>query len=85
MLCLAILFLSAAQFFFLLFLLKHFAWDAISSMMQKREEKIANDLDSAEQSRLNAAKLEKRTPRKIGQFPIQKLRRSSKAPKTAEN
>ena len=39
MLCLAILFLSAAQFFFLLFLLKHFAWDAISSMMQKREEK----------------------------------------------
>ena len=27
----------------LLFLLKHFAWDAISSMMQKREDKIARD------------------------------------------
>ena len=49
----------------LLFLLKHFAWDAISSMMQKREDKIANDLDSAEQSRLNAAKLEKERQEKL--------------------
>ena len=49
--------LVSGSILLLLFLLKHFAWDAISSMMQKREEKIANDLDSAEQSRLNAAKL----------------------------
>lgn len=43
----------------LLVLLKFFAWDAVSGMMKKREDKIANDLDSAEQSRINAAKLEK--------------------------
>mgnify|MGYP001266185375 CR=1 FL=1 len=43
--------LVSGSILLLLFLLKHFAWDAISSMMQKREEKIANDLDSAEKER----------------------------------
>ena len=57
--------LVSGSILLLLFLLKHFAWDAISSMMQKREEKIANDLDSAEQSRLNAAKLEKERQEKL--------------------
>ncbi|NEZ34948.1 ATP synthase F0 subunit B, partial [Klebsiella pneumoniae] len=32
-------------------LLKHFAWGPISDILKKREDKIANDLDSAEQSR----------------------------------
>ena len=31
--------LVSGSILLLLFLLKHFAWDAISSMMQKREEK----------------------------------------------
>ena len=53
--------LVSGSILLLLFLLKHFAWDAISSMMQK----IANDLDSAEQSRLNAAKLEKERQEKL--------------------
>lgn len=43
----------------LLLLLKHFAWGSISEMLKKREEKIANDIDSAEQSRIKAAALEK--------------------------
>lgn len=42
----------------LLLLLKHFAWGSISDMLKKREEKIANDIDSAEQSRIKAAALE---------------------------
>ncbi|MFD2729514.1 F0F1 ATP synthase subunit B [Enterococcus camelliae] len=43
----------------LLLLLKHFAWGSVSDMLKKREEKIANDIDSAEQSREKAAALEK--------------------------
>uniref|UniRef100_UPI00403FB984 F0F1 ATP synthase subunit B n=1 Tax=Candidatus Enterococcus willemsii TaxID=1857215 RepID=UPI00403FB984 len=45
------------SFVLLLVLLKIFAWDSIASIMKKREDKIANDLDSAEQSRIEAAKL----------------------------
>ncbi|EOT47088.1 MULTISPECIES: F0F1 ATP synthase subunit B [Enterococcus] len=42
----------------LLLLLKHFAWGSVSEMLKQREDKIANDIDSAEQSRLKAAALE---------------------------
>lgn len=47
------------SFVILLALLKKFAWNAIADMMNKREKKIANDLDSAEQSRTKAQELEK--------------------------
>ncbi|AYW50765.1 ATP synthase F0 subunit B [Tetragenococcus halophilus] len=46
------------SFVLLLALLKKFAWNAIADMMNKREKKIANDLDSAEQSRAQAKELE---------------------------
>ncbi|MGX7197159.1 F0F1 ATP synthase subunit B [Enterococcus olivae] len=45
------------SFVLLLVLLKIFAWDSIAAILKKREDKIANDLDSAEQSRVDAAKL----------------------------
>ncbi|MDN6640403.1 MAG: F0F1 ATP synthase subunit B [Tetragenococcus sp.] len=47
------------SFVLLLALLKKFAWNAIADMMNKREKKIANDLDSAQQSREQAKELEK--------------------------
>ena len=40
-------------------LLKKFAGGAVQDILKKREDKIANDLDSAEQSRIKAAELEK--------------------------
>lgn len=46
-------------FIILLILLKKFAWGAVQNILQQREDKIANDLDSAEQSRLKATQLEK--------------------------
>ena len=46
------------SFTILLALLKKFAWGPISEIMKKREDQIANDLDSAEQARIKAAKLE---------------------------
>lgn len=46
------------SFSLLTLLVKKFAWGPVVSMMEKREDKIANDLDSAETSRIAAAKLE---------------------------
>lgn len=48
----------SGSFLLLMFLLKHFAWGPISDILKKREDKIANDLDSAEKSRINSAKME---------------------------
>ncbi|MGM9904404.1 ATP synthase subunit B [Enterococcus sp. 10A9_DIV0425] len=48
----------SGSFLILMVLLKHFAWGPISDILKKREDKIANDLDSAEQSRIKSAKLE---------------------------
>lgn len=48
----------SGSFLILMFLLKHFAWGPISNILKKREDKIANDLDSAEKSRINSAKME---------------------------
>ncbi|MBO1099449.1 F0F1 ATP synthase subunit B [Enterococcus hirae] len=48
----------SGSFLILMFLLKHFAWEPISDILKKREDKIANDLDSAEKSRINSAKME---------------------------
>lgn len=47
------------SFVLLLVLLKHFAWEQISDVFKKREDQISNDLDSAEQSKINAQKYEK--------------------------
>lgn len=44
-------------FLILLLLIKKFAWTQISDMLQKRQDKIANDLDSAEKSKIEAAQL----------------------------
>ena len=46
------------SFVILMVLLKKFAWGALIGMMEKREQKIANDLDTAESSRVSAQKLE---------------------------
>ncbi|KAF1295747.1 ATP synthase F0 subunit B [Enterococcus sp. JM4C] len=48
----------SGAFLILILLLKKFAWGAITDLLKQREDKIANDLDSAEQSRQSAAKLE---------------------------
>ncbi|OJG13525.1 ATP synthase F0, B subunit [Enterococcus asini] len=53
------------SFTILLALLKKFAWGPISEIMKKREDQIANDLDSAEQARVNAAKLEEERQLKL--------------------
>ena len=44
-------------FLVLVALIKHFAWGPVTSMMEKRAEKIALDIDNAEKSRVEAEKL----------------------------
>uniref|UniRef100_UPI00403F7584 F0F1 ATP synthase subunit B n=1 Tax=Lentilactobacillus hilgardii TaxID=1588 RepID=UPI00403F7584 len=45
------------SFLILMFLIKLIAWNPITKMMQNRSDKIANDIDSAENSRDKAAEL----------------------------
>ncbi|WP_159722010.1 F0F1 ATP synthase subunit B [Enterococcus sp. CSURQ0835] len=47
------------SFIILVALLKKFAWGSVQDILKKRADKIANDLDSAEQSRIKAAQLAK--------------------------
>ncbi|KRM57994.1 F0F1 ATP synthase subunit B [Secundilactobacillus malefermentans] len=47
----------AICFIILMWLIKLVAWKPVNKMMQDRADKIANDIDSAEQSRTDAAKL----------------------------
>lgn len=44
-------------FIILLLLLKKFAWGPLMGVMKQREEHIANEIDAAEQSRIEAKKL----------------------------
>ncbi|MDT6981012.1 F0F1 ATP synthase subunit B [Levilactobacillus zymae] len=44
-------------FILLMWLIKIFAWGPVTKMMQDRSDKIANDIDSAEKSRTDAAEL----------------------------
>ncbi|MCK8623977.1 F0F1 ATP synthase subunit B [Apilactobacillus xinyiensis] len=48
---------TAFCFIILMGLIKHFAWGPLSEMMDKRANKIANDINSAEKSRQEAEKL----------------------------
>ncbi|HEL0652935.1 TPA: F0F1 ATP synthase subunit B [Streptococcus equi subsp. zooepidemicus] len=43
----------------LLLLIKAFAWGAIEAILQARSQQISQDIDQAEQARLNAQQLEK--------------------------
>lgn len=45
------------SFLILMFLIKLIAWNPITKMMQNRSDKIANDIDSAKNSRDKAAEL----------------------------
>ena len=47
-------FVVTGSFILLLLLIKHFAWEQITDIFKQREERISNDLDSAEQSRIRA-------------------------------
>ncbi|UUV99620.1 ATP synthase subunit b [Vagococcus luciliae] len=53
-----ILFVSVS-FLVLLLALKKFAWGPLTKMLDERENKIAGDIDSAEQSKIDAANLAK--------------------------
>lgn len=55
----------SGAFLILMLLLKKFAWGPITDILKQREDKIANDLDSAEQSRIAAAKLEQERQQKL--------------------
>lgn len=48
-------------FLLLIALVKHFAWGPVTEMMEKRADKIANDIDSAEDARKKAERTRSKT------------------------
>lgn len=74
----------SGAFLILMLLLKKYAWGAIVDILTQREEKIANDLDSAEQSRVAAAKMEKNVNNNYF-LPDQKQLKLLKTRKKVEN
>lgn len=54
-------------FLLLLFLVKKFAWGPVMDMMQKREEYVAGEIESAEKSRLDAEKASKEAAEQLKQ------------------
>ncbi|MEG0255535.1 MAG: F0F1 ATP synthase subunit B [Vagococcus sp.] len=79
-----ILFVSVS-FLVLLLALKKFAWGPVVKMMQDREEKIASDIDNAEQSKVEADKLEKQRQTELKQSRTEAQNIIAQAKDTAEN
>jgi F-type H+-transporting ATPase subunit b len=60
-------------FFFalLLFLVRKFAWGPVMNMMKKREEYVANEIEAAEQSRMEAEKAAKEAAEQLKQTKLE--------------
>ena len=79
-----ILFVTVS-FLVLLLALKKFAWGPVVNMMQERQDKIANDIDDAEKSKLEADKLNKQKELELKQSRTEAQRIIAQAKETAEN
>lgn len=68
-------FVTLVTFVILIILLKKFAWGPLKEVMDKRERDINNDIDDAEQAKINAQKLEEenRKTLKETQDEVQKI------------
>lgn len=72
------------SFLVLLLALKKFAWGPVINMMDARENKIAGDIDNAEQSKLNAANLEKQRELELKEARTEAQSIIAQAKETAE-
>ncbi|MGO3732329.1 MAG: F0F1 ATP synthase subunit B [Vagococcus sp.] len=79
-----ILFVTVS-FLVLLLALKKFAWGPVVNMMQERQDKIANDIDNAENSRIDADKLAKQREMELKQSRTEAQTIIAQAKETAEN
>ncbi|MDT2865980.1 F0F1 ATP synthase subunit B [Vagococcus carniphilus] len=79
-----ILFVTVS-FLVLLLALKKFAWGPVVDMMQQREDKIASDIDNAENSKIEADKLEKQKQLELKQSRTEAQNIIAQAKDTAEN
>ncbi|WEG74091.1 F0F1 ATP synthase subunit B [Vagococcus intermedius] len=73
------------SFIILLFLIKKFAWEAISNMLEERANKIASDLDGAEQAKLEADALVQKTEDELTNARSEAAAIIKRAKENAEN
>lgn len=74
----------SGAFLILMLLIKKFAWESITTILKQREDKIANDLDSAEQSRIAATELEKERQQKLTTSKVEAAEIMQRAKETGE-
>ncbi len=79
-----ILFVTVS-FLVLLLALKKFAWGPVVDIMQQREDKIASDIDNAENSKIEADKLGKQRQLELKQSRTEAQKIIAQAKDTAEN
>lgn len=73
------------SFLILMLLIKKFAWESISSMLEERATTIANDLDNAEQAKLKANSLIQQTEEELAKARTEAAAIIKRAKENAEN
>ncbi len=79
-----VLFLTVCNFLLLVYLLKKFAWGPVIGALEKREQQIATDKQTAADARKSAEELKKELDERLAQISSQAAQQMAAAVKTGE-
>lgn len=79
-----VMILTICNFLLLVYLLKRFAWNGLIGALEKREEKVASDIEHARQDRLAAEKLKQELDEKLAQISQQAAEKMQQAVKLGQ-
>ena len=79
-----VLFLTVCNFLLLVYLLKKFAWGPIIGALEKRENQIESDKQTAAAARQSAEELKKELDERLAQISNEAARKMAEAVKTGE-
>lgn len=78
-----LIFWTVVNFLILVFLLGKFAWKPIMKVLDEREEKIKNDISSAQEARAEAQKIQKEIEAKLEDISNQSIQKLKEAQEIA--
>ncbi len=79
-----VLFLTVCNFLLLVYLLKKFAWGPVIGALEKREQQIASDKQTAADARKTAEELKKELDERLAQISSEAAQKMAAAVKTGE-
>lgn len=80
-----VLALTVCNFLLLVYLLKKFAWGPIIGALEKREQQIANDKETAAQARQTAEQLKQELDKRLAQISDEAAKKLAEAVKIGES